>query len=97
MHSEHAEATKLDPPSEQEMAQRIQTIKTAMVNRALADAMKYLDDHPGDLNDAIADPRGYLEGRGVTIPANFEVTIRRGNSYTLCYVVNGVAICFTVG
>lgn len=97
MQSEHPEATKQRSPTEPEMEQGIQKIRAAMVNKALAGAMKHLDDYPGELDGAIANPRGYLEDHGVKIPTEFEVTIRKGNSWTLCYVVNGVAICFTVG
>lgn len=97
MQSENPAATPMGPPTQQEMAQRIEKIKTAMVNRPLADAMKYLAEHPGELGGASAHPRQFLEDRGVSIPADFEVTIREGNSYTLCYLVNGVMICFVVG
>lgn len=97
MQSEQTDAAASGPPTQQEMAARIDSIKAVMANGPMAAAMKYLHEHPGDLGSATSNPRGYLEGRGVNIPATFDVTIRQGNSYTVCLSVAGYNICVTVG
>lgn len=97
MQSEHAAAPRLGPPSEPELGQRLQKLTAAMVNRPLVDALKYLDEHPEDLGSAINDIRGYLTGHGVRIPDDIAVEIRAGNSWTVCLVLNGVAVCIRVG